>query len=608
MRWNKWPYNVPLACHHERSEVAAPAIAPNSALKLPPERSGRRRLPKLFAPPDKPGRGCLRWMISMNIMGRLVAAIFVEGPMQLQRRSRAIGFCLVLLGCSHNALGQAGALDSIFGVGGVAINDLGCFGGERAYSMLLQPDGKLLLAGYCYGQSVARFMGDGSLDLSFGVDGIFLTGLGIGSGTYVSAGAIGLQTDGKVLVAGHDYNGADVDFALMRLNTDGTVDSTFGSTGLVTTSIGSMGEQPFAIAVQPDGRILVAGNSRAGSANADFALVRYNSDGTLDNSFDGDGKLTTGITTGNDEAYAMSLQPDGKIVLAGICTSGGNSDVALVRYEPNGAYDTAFDFDGIARFPITANEDDAGVAMALQPDGKVIVTGCTSDSLGFVMATLRLNADGSLDDTFGEDGKVTTNIGPGWEKAFAICLQPDGKVNIGGYAGGNTAWIDAGFTVVRYTASGELDSSFAVNGSAVSLFSTYSEIHALAMQPDLKIIAAGFTVDTTSTTGYDLAFARYISGLNVGVVDFSTNPGIALVYPNPLADEAVLEYELSASGALLCELFNAQGRLERTLFSNAQRSHGKHREKVDLSGLAAGHYTLVLTNGTGKMSVGLVKR
>src|SRR5262249_13706627 len=148
-----------------------------------------------------------------------------------------------------------------------------------------------------------------------------------------------IQADGRIVVAGYAWNGANDDFALARYNADGSLDTSFDGDGKVTTAVGTGDDQGYSVAIQADGRILVAGYTWNG-AHYDFALARYNSDGSLDTSFDGDGRLTTAIGTDDGQAYSVAIQADGRIVVAG---SSANADFALARYNADGSLDASFD-------------------------------------------------------------------------------------------------------------------------------------------------------------------------------------------------------------------------------------------------------------------------
>ncbi|MFN9753578.1 MAG: Ig-like domain-containing protein, partial [Planctomycetota bacterium] len=215
-------------------------------------------------------------------------------------------------------------------------------GADQGRSLTVQPDGKILVGGYAtigtnIDFAVARYNPDGSLDTSFGSGGVVTTPIGTGTD---SGRSITLQADGKILVGGLSNNGSNDDFALIRYNVDGSLDTSFGTGGKVTTAVGTSTDQGRSVTVQPDGKILVGGYSLVGGVD-DFALVRYNANGSLDTSFGTGGKLTTAIGSGLDFGTSVIVQPDGKIVIGGYSITG-NYDFAMIRYDANGSLDTGF--------------------------------------------------------------------------------------------------------------------------------------------------------------------------------------------------------------------------------------------------------------------------
>ena len=285
---------------------------------------------------------------------------------------------------------------------------------------------------------VPAWAADGDLDTSFGTGGKVTTAIGSADDTAYS---VVLQSDGKIIAVGQSDNGANTDFAVVRYNADGSLDTSFGSGGKVTTAIGSSNDNARSVVLQSDGKIVVVGNSW--SSAYDFAVVRYNADGSLDTSFGSGGKVTTQVGGSlSDTAYSVVLQSDGKIIVAG----ASDSDFAVVRYNANGSLDTSFGSGGKVTTPIGSSSDDAN-SVVLQSDGKIIVAGFSNGATRD-FAVVRYNANGSLDTSFDTDGIVTTPIGSGTDEANSVVLQSDGKIIAAGYSH-NGANND--FAVVRYS-------------------------------------------------------------------------------------------------------------------------------------------------------------
>jgi uncharacterized delta-60 repeat protein len=400
----------------------------------------------------------------------------------------------------------AGGLDACFGAGGKRTTVFGS-SNDTANAVAIQSDGKIVAAGYSQTGSnlnfaLARYNTNGNLDTSFDTDGKVTTT----TGSSADANAVAIQSDGKIVLAGGIYNGPNLDFMLARYNPNGSLDTSFDTDGKVITTIGSGEDFARAVAIQSDGKIVVAGTSDNGSAN-DFVLARYNTNGSLDTSFGIGGKVVTSTYPGhNSIATSMAIQADGKIVVAGYDapTNSSTSDMSVVRYNTNGTYDTGFDIDGIARVGFVGLSSDYARAVKVQADGKIVLAG-SSDANGtidFVLA--RLNTNGSLDTSFDTDGKVTTAIGSGDDFANAVAIQSDGKIVAAGrsYNGSNED-----VALVRYNTNGSLDTSFDTDGKVTTVIGSGDDVAtAVAIQSDGKIVVSG---RSNPFSTYDFALARY---------------------------------------------------------------------------------------------------
>ncbi len=424
---------------------------------------------------------------------------------------------------------SAGQLDPEFGTNGKVFTAFGV-GGE-ANAVALQSDGKIVAAGYiseeiadeAYSTSfaIARYESDGSLDAAFGVGAKVITGF---SGREALASAVAIQPDGKIVAAGESQRVGDqssTDFALARYDVDGTLDANFGNGGKVTTDFFGQYDVATALALQPDGKILAAGFSqRTGSyASGDFGLVRYNADGSLDQTFGLNGFVTTDFFGGSDSARAIGLQLDGRIALAGSAdrpvpgspTSTSSVDFALARYNPEGTPDASFGEGGKITSNLLGNIEEA-LALRLQPDGRLVAAGGAARNFGFgsgALALTRYDPHGAIDATFVTIGKDTPDslIIRGYAKALA--LQPDGKIVATGgvkVCGGINC---EDFLVARFNSDGGVDKSFG-NGGQVNtdFFDRFDSANAVAIQPDGKIIACGSASGENSIKGF--ALARYL--------------------------------------------------------------------------------------------------
>jgi uncharacterized delta-60 repeat protein len=471
--------------------------------------------------------------------GTLAHSRFVPGPVEVWVRASIHGQWTDAAVITIHLQSTGGPLDPTFGSGGRVTTP---FGNDNDYgfAVALQPDGKILLAGTDRGTTatpigevnfaLARYNSDGSLDPSFGVDGQVSTDFNNDD----DFGAdVAVQPDGKILMTGQTFVlHSGYLFGLARYNRDGTLDPTFDTDGKVTTGFGFGEDYGGEIALQPDGKIIVAGSSEQGG-HWDFALARYNSDGSLDATFDADGKVLTDFTGRRDFGAAVVLQPDGKIVVAGRSESGNNVDFALARYNSDGSLDQSFDVDGTVISDFA--KGDFGYDVVLQPDGKIILAGAILIHDGGDFALVRYNSDGSLDTSFDSDGIVTTDLSPE-DTPHEVLLQPDGKMILAGASlstnasapidgiikgGGGDSGHD--FALARYNSDGSLDVTFDSDGIIETDFSNGDDAgQAAALQPDGKIILGGYSHNGLD---YDFALARYQVGDPALEVSIDIKPG-----------------------------------------------------------------------------------
>jgi uncharacterized delta-60 repeat protein len=345
---------------------------------------------------------------------------------------------------------QDGVLDPTFGAAGFVRTDI-VDGGHRGNSVAIQDDGKIIVAGSDNSIKdlvLVRYNLDGSLDTSFDTDGIVVADFGLNS----SIVDLAIQSDGKIVVVFHAYRNPDGHvFQLNRYNINGSLDASFGIDGKVSTSFGDIGAgaaEPRSLVIQSDGKIIVAGyGDKIGKYN--FILARYNIDGSLDTSFDDDGRVNTDFGEG-EKANSIAIQSDGKIIVAG---ETGFSDFALVRYNTNGSLDASFGSYGRVVTPIGAGKDVAN-DLAIQPDGKIVVAGYSKNSTDEDFALVRYNSDGSLDVSFDADGIVITDFNPGRSDfAQSMAIQSDGKIVLAGYSNGASSF-DQNLALARYNVDG----------------------------------------------------------------------------------------------------------------------------------------------------------
>lgn len=446
-------------------------------------------------------------------MNFLASALPASTAQRLYSLSRPMMMAFLLSACCGLSVqAMPGDLDSTFGIGGKVVTAIDNRN-DQVNAIATQTDGKIVAAGSTSGTSskfaLVRYNTDGSLDSTFGTSGKVVTAIGTSADD--EAFAVAVQPDGKIIAAG--ITGPPYDFALVRYNTDGSPDSTFGTGGKVVTSFGSGSDLAASIAIQRDGKIIAAGSTEGATQN--FALARYNTDGSLDSTFGAGGKAVGFLGNNNEAALAVTLQPDGKIIAAG----GGASPESFVleRFNTDGSLDSTFGVGGIVLTDFLSRTQ--ANAVVIQPDGKIIAAGFASNKF----ALARYNANGSLDSTFDTDGKVITAISNSVDQAFAVVLQLDGKIVAAGFTSGTTQ----GFALARYNTDGSLDSTFGAGGIVVTpLGSLSAQAHAITIQSDGKIVAAGYAY--TNGTANDFALVRYLGPSFALLTEENSNGAIAL--------------------------------------------------------------------------------
>ncbi|MEO6218975.1 MAG: T9SS type A sorting domain-containing protein [Ginsengibacter sp.] len=455
---------------------------------------------------------------------------------------------------------------------------------------VIQPDNKIVVAGHDSHDYfiLSRINTDGSIDQNFGDNGTQIT-MFPGRST---SNSVTTQADGKVVVAGYtDLGSSDyMYFAIARYNTDGTPDSTFNGSGKQTTDFefqipdryGTFMPVHFAnanaVKIQNDGKIVVAGFANDGG-DLRFAVARYNPDGLLDSTFDTDGLQTTKINALQAQARSIVIQNDGKIVLSGKADDYGNSNtLAVVRYNSDGSLDSNFDGDGIS--VLTTGYDvvltDLPVqSVALQIDGKIVVSGYTSTAGSNDFFAARLNANGSMDNTFDNDGVVTTDVNSSDDYAGSVLIQNDGKILIAG----TSAYYPATgyyskFDIIRYNLNGSTDINFGNNGKLQDNFSAKATYFKKSeLQKDGKLISVGYAWNGND---YDFLVARFntngsvdssFNGIGQQVNDFGSNEHILSVIAE---DDGKISLLGNSNSLFAMCRYNPDGTPDQTFHGNGK--------------------------------------
>ena len=490
----------------------------------------------------------------------------------------------------------------------------------------------------------------GTLDDNFNADGS-LAFNAYASPIFIEGGAIDLN--GRIVVVGNVSINGDQRIYLARLHADGTLDDNYAPNGQTYVSSFSLnGSLNDALAL-PDCKYMACG-----TAGDDFALFRFNSNTAVpDPTFQQDGYKLVSFG-GTDVATAMAADADGKYVVVGYSSLNGNSYFAAARFAANGTLDTSFDVDGKRTIDYNGIGLDRAYAVGLQADGKIIIAG-TTGSMGDARSLVcRLNQNGSLDLSFGNNGWIDVLFGNNtvWdESCSSICVLSDDRFLIGGSQTGGAA---GSFLLAMFASNGTLDPNFGIGGYTTATTTQFYQnmLYSLLIQGDGRIVAAGSGLSTSricrfepngaidltfGTDGwadenfpdgnishleldaygrilaigyandfgnsYDAMVLRYLSGLNVGMVTLALESSL-LIYPNPIQESATLRYTLAEAEELTIALQDLQGRVLATYLNGKDMPAGEHTQTVTMpSDLASGNFLLVFSSPKGRMSVQVSK-
>ena len=445
--------------------------------------------------------------------------------------SRLVWFSLII-GCAANLFAAPGDLDVTFGNGGKVRTPISPISYSGIKSVAVQPDGKIVTTGDALNFFLVRYSGDGSLDNSFGTNGKLSTPFSVNGDSY--SNALTVQPDGKILVIGTARVNNKWSFAIARYNSNGNFDNSFGNQGRVSLAVSSNPEISdilYCIALQTDGKIVVAGRA-AGS----ITVARFNDNGSIDASFAANGIYRTPLTSFGAQQFPTNqlvIQTDGKILVGGLSTPDVANGGVVLRLNANGSLDTNFGSNGILKTEPNIQFLSHFFhleSIALQTDDKIILAGIVlrhqSRPYPFALRTyfngeivlLRYNQNGTLDTTFGNNGITALYSRKSSEQINAVFVQPDNKIIACGLIHSiiNSRYIhpnlhNANFLITRFNANGELDLSWGKNGFVETDFGNSLNESAtdIAMQPDGKIIVAGNNYQNGAAT--DFVTARYLN-------------------------------------------------------------------------------------------------
>lgn len=478
-----------------------------------------------------------------------------------------------------------GALDTTFGTNGFSIVDVAQNQVDLSEDVFVYPDGKILLVGKArltgsnYSVGLVRLLADGTPDNSFGNQGIVTTSASTESSFALS---VNVQEDQKIVVGGYAKKN-QYDMMVIRYNSDGSLDTSFGDGGIKTIEIGGKSGIAEAMAIQEDGKIVLGGYA----SNDRFTLVRFNTDGSLDNSFGNNG---IALYEPDYLAYIKSIdiQSDRKIIAGGFGFSNSLPTPMLVRFNEDGSIDNTFGENGKVSVRIGEGNDYINKIKVLE-NGNILAGGHTWIAnipvLQYDLALVMLKSDGTLDNTFGENGIAKTHILDAENYLFDIDVDSNGSILASGYA---TDASGSKMLVARYRPNGDLDTSFGENNTGYNLITlpnsnTYSS--GMGIQPETGgIILGGYIYISES---FNFSAAR-LKGANVSTNNISTTKDELVIWPNPVKDKLFIKtnFDLSKTSYTV---YDSKGKqLKSNSFDN--------RNYISCSDLKSGIYFLKINN------------
>lgn len=499
------------------------------------------------------------------------------------------GFCL-----SADSSGQSLVPDSSFGNAGLVMTNISP-ASEFLRCFLLQPDGKMVAGGSAYNttsQDIAliRYLPDGTPDISFGMNGITLSGSPVFGET---VNCLVQLADGRILAAGSADTSGHTDMMICRFMPAGELDTSFGNGGCsIIPRVNSM-EYTQALLLQADGKILLGGYT-VDLNSSDNILVRLMPDGLPDTSFDGDGIRISGAISEDEKVQQLFQRPSGEIVVLTQVANSLGGRMELIQLMSDGSPDPGFGSNGLV-VPDIANEEEGSTGMLLQPDGRLLlcgyVSGASSAADFFIM---RFTSSGQPDNTFGTGGYTITTLLSNLHRLTQMLLLPDGRILVGGHGRG----VDFDFMLMRYSTAGQLDTSLGNAGMVLTNFGQSEDFFGgMALQPDGKIIQAGYS------SAYGFSLIRFKpQAANTGLVSLPGDLPVSC-YPNPSAGISFLRLSLDQPGYVSVSLNDINGRRIAAVYDRVWLDAGAQELPFMLPDLAPGLYAIQVTAGGRQTSL-----
>ncbi|MFM2285006.1 MAG: hypothetical protein RLZZ543_503 [Bacteroidota bacterium] len=516
-------------------------------------------------------------------------------------------FCFALPFLSNSLNAQTPwALDSNWGQDGIVTHNYGY--NDNITDVKVQPDNKVVVVGTALSAAfagrlmVARYLPDGALDPSFNDSGSVI----INDFTESYAYECLIRTDGKIVVVGAAAN-PQYQFSMLalRLNADGSLDSTFGVNGFTQTDLLPGDEFAYSIAEQADHKYILAGNVSDTAFRNVPAIIRLKEDGSIDDSFGIGGLSQIPATNSDNDFSSVLVQADGKIVASGHYDQGltdngqNNFDFLIARFDENGLLDPSFSNDGVDMTPVSNTLSEEAYGMKITADGNILLSGYTTlNDFTFEACLVQYKNSGILDPNFGVNGKIKTGLNP-YDVFNDVTITNQHILAAGGT--GEFFSDNQEFLLYRFNLDGSIDSSFGTNGYITTgIFQSFDEANALALQSDGKILLAG---KGRNTNDNDAAIVRYTNEDQSGISTLKGATSIS-VFPNPVAAGQSINITLSTAKSEIIDfsIFSADGRL-CAKWNAGQLNAGTTNYSVEIpSTLSNGAYILSAKSSNGSIS------
>lgn len=538
-------------------------------------------------------------------MGPLLAIVFPRfGPevdlsnINLNKKMSIVRITLLSFFLSSVGLfAQTGQLDPSFGVNGMAFVNVDTTYYSTA-DMAVQSDGKIVLTGRWQSDQgwdvyVIRCLPDGGLDQAFGEMGVVQTDLG---SFWDEGRAVVVQPDGKIVVAAQSSSdGIHAIPTLIRYDLDGSLDDTFGTGGVAISSSTDFGSS-IEVALKQGGEIVVVGST---SDDTQIAIHQFTSVGIPDSTFHSDGTFSASLAFGFNVAGDLVIQDDGSIVVAVMFGQSGAYDVGLVRLQSNEAYDPTFGDGGVAAISVSPGDETVG-GLGVQSDGSLILAGHTDHYPNYDMFAARFTPNGTLDTAFGTDGITLISISVGSDAARDLVMQPDDAILL---VGDDDPIVgDSKVALVRLSSDGHLDPEFGNNGIVLTPIPGVPSAggREAGVQPDGRVIVA-------ASGGIHPVLLRYLPGEQLGIPERFGTDSLISVSPNPASEMITVQFVQNSPSTVTLDLVDAGGRIVASSSSHQLISAGSHRIQLSIGQLAPGIYTVLFSAKGERQAMKLVK-